>query len=100
MTAFARTAGLKDIGHRIALGRKWEGPDMSLFLTSDEVKELTGRVRRDAQVAALRFMGIDHKKRPDGSLAVLRSHVDKLLGGETEKKPEKAREPNWDAINA
>ena len=47
-----------------------------MFLTKEELQELTGRTRRDAQVAALRSMGIEHRIRPDGSPAVLRAHVE------------------------
>ena len=51
------------------------------LLTAAEVRELTGRIRRQAQVLALRTMGIEHRVRPDGSVAVLRSHVEQLFGG-------------------
>lgn len=52
----------------------------STFLDSTEMAELTGRVRSDAQVRALRHMGIEHRVRPDGKVAVLRSHVEQVLG--------------------
>jgi hypothetical protein len=51
------------------------------LLTPTEVRELTGRIRRGAQVLALRTMGIEHRVRPDGSVAILRSHVEQLFGG-------------------
>ena len=51
-----------------------------MFLTADEVRDLTGKVRNQAQVAALRHMGIEHRVRPDGSVAVLRAHVESSLG--------------------
>ena len=54
--------------------------DSDMFLTFAELIELTGRRRRDAQAKALRYMGIAHKIRPDGSVAVLRAHVDQVLG--------------------
>ena len=53
-----------------------------MFLTPEEIVALTRRKRRPAQVIALRYMGIEHRVRPDGSVAVLRSHVERLLGGE------------------
>jgi len=70
-----------------------------MFLTQTELYELTGRQRRDAQVKALRFMGIEHRVRPDGSVAVLQAHVDKTFGGVADRvaKPKRV-EPNWDAI--
>lgn len=70
-----------------------------IFLNEDELIELTKRVRYSAQIRALRFMGIDYKVRPDGSVAVLRSHVDGIFGGiANENKPVQAHEPNWSAI--
>ena len=52
-----------------------------MFLTPDEIRELTGRRRRDAQLVQLRHLGIEHKVRADGSLVVLRAHVEAQLGG-------------------
>lgn len=72
---------------------------MNIFLTQEELIELTGRRRRDSQLRALRFMGLEHKVRPDGSLAVLRSHVEKEFdGGATGDKNSPRVEPNWAAI--
>jgi hypothetical protein len=68
-----------------------------MFLTPDEVRELTGRQRRDAQAAALRHMGIEHKVRPDGSIAVLRAHVEREFGGETTQHQDNI-EPDWNAL--
>jgi hypothetical protein len=73
---------------------------MSMFLTDDEVISLTGRKRRDAQVKALRYMGIEHRTRADGSVVVLAEHVNKILGGipTTEKPLRDKVEPNWEAL--
>lgn len=72
-----------------------------MFLTDEEVAELTGRVRRTAQQRALRAMGIEHRTRPYGSIAVLRSHLETLLGGATTATPTmKGQEPNWEAFDA
>lgn len=71
----------------------------STFLDRDEVVELTHRTRRDAQVRALRFMGIEHRVRPDGSVAVLRSHVEQIFGVAASKdRPKPPIEPDWSAI--
>lgn len=71
-----------------------------MFLTDEELSGLTGRKRRDAQVRALRFMGIEHRLRPDGSVAVLRAHVEDMFGlaltGQSEATAE--MEPDWSAI--
>ena len=52
-----------------------------MFLTPEEIVALTRRKRRPAQGIALRCLGIEHRVRPDGSVAVLRAHVERLLGG-------------------
>ncbi|MHB8348410.1 MAG: DUF4224 domain-containing protein [Acidiferrobacterales bacterium] len=49
-----------------------------MFLTPEEIVALTRRKRRPAQVIELRYMGIEHRVRPDGSVAVLWAHVERL----------------------
>lgn len=53
---------------------------MTLTLTPDELQELTAKRRSDAQRRALDFMGVPYKRRPDGTPAVLRIHVETLAG--------------------
>lgn len=72
----------------------------STFLAPGEIRDLTHRVHHSAQSSALNKMGIEHLCRPDGSLAVLRSHVEGILGGKPSKKTKKESEPNWGAIGA
>lgn len=69
---------------------------MSLMLSPDELKDLTHKSRASAQVRALRAMGIEHKVRPDGSVAVLRAHVDAQMGAPKERR-QAQWEPNWGA---
>lgn len=74
-----------------------------MFLSSDEIHSMTDRVQRRAQAKMLRAMGIEFRQRADGSLAVLRSHVEQLFG--VAAAPAAARkktptEPNWGAMNA
>ncbi|KQV50062.1 DUF4224 domain-containing protein [Massilia sp. Root335] len=70
-----------------------------MFLTDDEVKELTRKSRRASQAKVLNSLGITHKIRPDGSLVILRSHVEQVFAGrKSEEKPRLATEPNWDAF--
>ena len=47
-----------------------------MFLSKDELVQLTGRRRPKAQARALTRMGIPHRRRPDGSPVVLRIHLD------------------------
>jgi hypothetical protein len=51
-----------------------------MFLISEELASLTGRQRRTAQVRQLRSMGIEHRVRGDGSIAVLKAHVERVFG--------------------
>lgn len=72
-----------------------------MFLTAEEIKELTKRTQHRAQVQALRALGITHKIRADGSPLVLRSHIEKELGGlPGGHAATKDFQPNWDGINA
>lgn len=52
-----------------------------MFMTKKELLDLTGKKSGKAQSRVLTYMGIDHAKRPDGSPAVLKSHVEKVLSG-------------------
>lgn len=71
-----------------------------MFLTPEELVELTHAKRRDTQIRALRMMGIEYKLRPNGTPAVLCSHIEKIFGGvQTEKPVERAgTQPNWAAL--
>lgn len=73
----------------------------NIVLTKDEIEALTGRHRKDAQVKALRYMGIEHRVRPDGSIAVLKAHIDLLLGGVVASHSrQRSQSPNWAALDA
>lgn len=70
----------------------------STFLTKNEVAQMTGRVQRNAQTRELTHMGVIHKLRADGSVLVLRAHVEQLLGYRAPpEKTEPHFEPNWAA---
>jgi hypothetical protein len=68
-----------------------------LFLTKDELVELTQRHRKSSQITVLRHMGIRHTVRPDGSILVARSHIDSVYGGKQTSRP--TEEPNWAGIS-
>lgn len=75
----------------------------SMFLDADEIRDLTGRVKNSAQAKALRSLGFTFKVRSDGSLLVLRSHVEQQLGGGQHVTRLRTKEfvPNWEAaVNA
>ena len=70
-----------------------------MFLTAEELAELTGRTRRDAQVRMLRAMGITHMVRPDGSVAVMRAHVEQLFGvGAVIAPPKRKTSPDFSMV--
>ncbi|MET3135294.1 hypothetical protein AAKU55_005602 [Oxalobacteraceae bacterium GrIS 1.11] len=72
-----------------------------MFLTTDEIKELTDRVQYQAQAKMLRTLGMTFKIRSDGSLLVLRAHVERELGGTPHVNAKvKGFQPNWDGIHA
>ena len=70
-----------------------------MLLNKQELCDLTQRRTKSGQVRVLRFMGIEHRIRPDGSVAVLKSHVEQTLGAKDiqERKIAQAQ-PNWSAI--
>lgn len=70
-----------------------------MFLDPNQMVELTRRRRRASQLVQLRAMGIEHRVRADGSVAVLTAHVE-MLFGMTAPAKHKAQnvEPNWDAL--
>lgn len=70
------------------------------LLTPTQLYDLTHRKKKTAQRAALNQMGIEYKSRPDGSLAVLEDHVQKVMGGRVESNQRKRIEPNWGAMRA
>ena len=51
-----------------------------IVLTKDELAGFTGRTRPSAQARVLEHMGIPYRPRPDGTLAVLRIHVETSEG--------------------
>ncbi len=70
---------------------------MNLTLSEKELRELTQRQKYTAQVKVLRAMGIEHRIRPDGTVAVLRSHLESLMGGARKTRKETEWQPNWSA---
>lgn len=69
-----------------------------LCLTPEELFSLTKRQKYEAQSKALRSMGIEHRRRPDGSIAVDRSYYESVTGGtlQARRQPERTQ-PRWDA---
>jgi hypothetical protein len=53
-------------------------PEDAITVLPSELKALTDRERPSAQARVLAGLGIPHRRRPDGSLIVLRCHVGTL----------------------
>lgn len=53
---------------------------MNDWLTEDEIRGLTARERRPAQVKQLNAMGVEFRQRADRSIVVMRAHVERLFG--------------------
>ena len=71
------------------------------FLIPSEITNLTDRQQRPAQVKVLKGMQIEHKVRPDGSIAILRAHITKVFGGDpaaSKRQGKQAPEADWAAI--
>jgi hypothetical protein len=68
-----------------------------MFLNRDEIKELTGKVRRPAQIRELQKMRIIHDVRPDGYPLILKAHIEKRFDSPIESS-KKGGEPNWNAL--
>lgn len=48
-----------------------------MILSADELRELTGKTRSDAQARELDHLGIPYKKRRDDSIVVLRFDLER-----------------------
>lgn len=69
----------------------------SMFLTHEDLIELTDRRQRASQAHVLRALGIEHKIRPDGRVMVLREHVKQQFGARADKQAEPAEAFDWSA---
>ena len=72
---------------------------MSLCLSPEEIEEITQKKRYSAQQRVLRAMGLESKRRPDGSVLVDRAHYKDWVRGEVGKghQAQEKTEPRWDA---
>ena len=63
---------------------------LSLCLTFEELREITGKIRASAQIRYLRAQGIAFIVRADGRPVVSRNHFEAVMSGKgsTSKKPE------------
>ena len=71
----------------------------SMFLTVDEVEQLTGLRRPGAQHRWLLAHGFTAIRRADGKVLVARANVLKLMGG-ADRSGQHLPEPNWGALDS
>ncbi len=69
-----------------------------LILSDDEIKALTRKHHRRLQSQALSALGIEHKRRADGSIVVLREHVTRVLCNEQAARQTKKTAPRFDLV--
>jgi len=72
---------------------------MSLNLTPEEIQEITGRTRKDAQIRQLRYMRLNFKVNGDGRPIVLRAHYERVMDGTGKSSHDRDYQPNYDALN-
>ncbi|MCR4346495.1 MAG: DUF4224 domain-containing protein [Sulfuricaulis sp.] len=71
-----------------------------MFLTTDEMRDLTGRVRHGAQTRWLRANGFEALRDADGRPLVLRAAVEVRMGATLPfSTRSRGAEPNWDTLN-
>lgn len=68
---------------------------MTLFLTHDELTELTGMKAKASQVGRLAELGIVYRKRADGAILVLRAHLENTFGVSHTVASRKRVEPDF-----
>lgn len=73
---------------------------MSLFLSENEVRGVTGRVKPSAQLRWLSQAGINAKRRADGTVLVSRRHYEDVMAGGSSRQRRAGREPDFSALNA
>jgi hypothetical protein len=70
---------------------------MTLHLTRDELRDITGLKRPDAQMRWLRENGFVALRRADGMPLVSRAHFEAMMGAGTGRKSAE-RSPNFEAL--
>jgi hypothetical protein len=71
----------------------------SIYLTSEELQAITGRVRPSAQVKWFRANGFTVLERADGMPLVSRAHFELVMGGvESHEGRNREVEPDYDSL--
>lgn len=70
---------------------------MSLFISEEDLRELTGFKARAQQIRELNRMGIDHLVRADGRVLVLKTTMGVYSSPQAVHEPQ--IEPNWGPVD-
>ena len=71
-----------------------------MFLSADELRKLTGRMKHSAQLCWLRTNGFVALQDADGRPLVLRAAVEARMGAPIGAHDHHQQEPNWSALDA
>lgn len=71
---------------------------MSMFLTNDELRELTGCVHRALQIAELKRRRYRYEVNRVGRILVARCHVERRLDGDRQHSDNSSPAPNFAVI--
>ena len=71
---------------------------LPIYLTIEELKEITGRVKASAQIRWLRSQGFTVLPRADGRPLVSRNHFEAMMGGQHYQSKAEVHEPDFSAL--
>jgi len=71
---------------------------LPIYLTIEELKEITGRVKAAAQIRWFRSQGFTVLLRADGRPLVSRNHFEAMMGGQHYQSKELVYEPDFSTL--
>lgn len=71
---------------------------LPIYLTIEELKEITGRVMASAQIRWLRSQGFTVLARADGRPLVSRNHFEAMMGGQHYQSKAQVHEPDFSTL--
>ena len=71
---------------------------LPIYLTIEELREITGRVKASAQIRWLRGQGFTVVPRADGRPLVSRSHFETVMGGQHYSSKPKDYQPDFSTL--
>lgn len=71
---------------------------LPIYLTIEELKEITGRVKASAQIKWLRSQGFTVLPRADGRPLVSRNHFETMMGGQHYLTKVQVYEPDFSTL--